>query len=548
MFALIWPSWWPGHPRSGEPSVTMPATASGLAIAPDFAGTIWAATGERVYRSHDGGHSWRAGAGPRRRPGSRSSRPRRGRRRPRRRTGGFGAASLRSPAAGAAPLVAVASPYYRTNRLYAARRAGRPVGLGAERGPVGARCAPPASRPGPWRSRRSATTSTSPTRSTSRAAPPACGARPTSAPRSSASRALAAGDRGGDDDRRPAPCCWSPRRAASSSRATAAARSSRVSSVARRAAIAFDLRNWRLAYAATSAGTLLRSDDGGRHVDSDATRCRGPPARATRARGRVASAPGRRRRAGCRRACTTPSPSRQLVAEGEARAADRGAVALDRELVVEPQRAQVGRAPRRPPCPSRPSARRRSCGRARAGTRCGRPRTRPGRRRCWRRPWRRSRRSAPAADDVRRARRRSPPPGYWKTVRGRWYIEVMDDRKSIIDRVMGATDETVTRVQQECPEPRGVRHQGACRGHAPARPAGGRVAAASGHARGRRPPAGVARPDRGSGERSGQAPARGEGRPAARDRARSRRRRAPRPSSPARAAGAPPGRPRTSPA
>jgi hypothetical protein len=28
-------------------------------------------------------------------------------------------------------------------------------------------------------------------------------------------------------------------------------------------AIAFDLRNWRLAYAATAAGRLLRSDDGG---------------------------------------------------------------------------------------------------------------------------------------------------------------------------------------------------------------------------------------------------------------------------------------------
>jgi len=46
-------------PRAGEPSVTMPATASALAVAPDFSGTIWAATGKRVYRSHDGGHSWR---------------------------------------------------------------------------------------------------------------------------------------------------------------------------------------------------------------------------------------------------------------------------------------------------------------------------------------------------------------------------------------------------------------------------------------------------------------------------------------------------------
>jgi len=35
-------------PRAGEPSVTMPATASALAVAPDFSGTIWAATGRRV--------------------------------------------------------------------------------------------------------------------------------------------------------------------------------------------------------------------------------------------------------------------------------------------------------------------------------------------------------------------------------------------------------------------------------------------------------------------------------------------------------------------
>ncbi|HKV68813.1 MAG TPA: hypothetical protein VJN72_12060, partial [Gaiellales bacterium] len=46
-------------PRASEPAVTMPATAAGLAVAPDFSGTIWAATGKRVYRSHDGGHSWR---------------------------------------------------------------------------------------------------------------------------------------------------------------------------------------------------------------------------------------------------------------------------------------------------------------------------------------------------------------------------------------------------------------------------------------------------------------------------------------------------------
>src|SRR6478609_6189862 len=79
-------------PRAGEPSVTMPATASALAIAPDFSGTIWAATGKRVYRSHDGGHSWRLVPG---------------------RGGATGVAFLSTH------VVAVASPYYRTNRLYA---------------------------------------------------------------------------------------------------------------------------------------------------------------------------------------------------------------------------------------------------------------------------------------------------------------------------------------------------------------------------------------------------------------------------------------------
>src|SRR5476649_479261 len=45
-------------PQAGEAPVAMPATASALAIAPDFSGTIWAATGRRVYRSRDGGHTW----------------------------------------------------------------------------------------------------------------------------------------------------------------------------------------------------------------------------------------------------------------------------------------------------------------------------------------------------------------------------------------------------------------------------------------------------------------------------------------------------------
>src|SRR6185312_13114225 len=89
--------------RAGEPSVTMPASASGLAIAPDFSGTIWEATGKRVYRSHDGGHSWRVVPG---------------------RGGATGVAFLSTRVVGVG-LVAVATPYYRTSRLYGIDGEGR---------------------------------------------------------------------------------------------------------------------------------------------------------------------------------------------------------------------------------------------------------------------------------------------------------------------------------------------------------------------------------------------------------------------------------------
>ena len=104
--------------------MTIPAHATALAIAPDYAGTIWATAGSHVYRSHDGGHSWRGIAhtdgvgvaflekqvvlvdglhvG----------------------VGGFGATRLAERAVGRS-IVAVASPYYRTNRLYGLDPSGR---------------------------------------------------------------------------------------------------------------------------------------------------------------------------------------------------------------------------------------------------------------------------------------------------------------------------------------------------------------------------------------------------------------------------------------
>ena len=249
-------------PRAGEPPVTMPATASALAIAPDFSGTIWAATGRRVYRSRDGGHTWhivpgRGGAtgvgflstrvvavGP---AGVQS--------------GGFGTAALPRPEPVVAPLAAVASPYYRTNRLYALdgagrlwvsvrnaarwarlRAAGLPTGavaVAAVRGDVhlpdviyvacGAN--------GLWRSGDFG--------AMFRRLPALADATAIATTTDQQRRLLVAAPQGIE-------------------LSTNAGRSfTRVASVVGVRAVAFDLRNWRLAYAATADGRLLRSDDGG---------------------------------------------------------------------------------------------------------------------------------------------------------------------------------------------------------------------------------------------------------------------------------------------
>jgi photosystem II stability/assembly factor-like uncharacterized protein len=257
-------------PRAGESPVTMPAHASALAVAPDFAGTIWAATGGRVYRSRDGGHTWRrvpgmGGAtgvaflsthvvtvGPR---GVQ--------------TGGFGAASLPRPRPAAASLRAVVSPYYRTNRLYAvsssghlwvsvrgARRWARLRAAGLPQGAVAvAAIRDDVHRPdviyvacgaaGLWRSGDFGATF---------------------------HRLRAVGDATAvaatTDDQRLL-LVASP---AGIELSRDAGRSfTRVATVAGVRAVAFDLRNWRLAYAA-AGGKLLRSDDGGRTWDGATTR------------------------------------------------------------------------------------------------------------------------------------------------------------------------------------------------------------------------------------------------------------------------------------
>jgi photosystem II stability/assembly factor-like uncharacterized protein len=252
-------------PRSGEPPVAMPASASGLAIAPDFSGTIWAATGKRVYRSHDGGHSWHVVPGHGGATGIAflSTRVvtvgRRGVQ-----TGGFGAATLRAPRAVEAPLVAVASPYYRTNRLYALdangglwvsvrnahrwarlRAAGLPAGavaIAAVRGDVHKPDAiyVACGANGLWRSHDFGATFQQ---------IPAAGAATAVATTTDNQRLLLVATRDGIE--------------LSRNRGRTFSHASYVGEVR---AVAFDLRNAQLAYASIP-GMLLRSDDGGRTWD-----------------------------------------------------------------------------------------------------------------------------------------------------------------------------------------------------------------------------------------------------------------------------------------
>ena len=115
-----------GCGQAGEPAVGLPAAARAIAVAPDYAGTVWIATGSRLYRSADGGHDWHRvaargaaqGVGFLQKAmvaiGGRTAR-----------VGGFaGAGRTRRATPG---LVAVASPYYRTNRLYGLTASGRLV-------------------------------------------------------------------------------------------------------------------------------------------------------------------------------------------------------------------------------------------------------------------------------------------------------------------------------------------------------------------------------------------------------------------------------------
>ena len=174
--------------------------------------------------------------------------------------GGFGAARLAQHPAGR-PIVAITSPYYRTNRLYGLDSERAALALGARRPAVG-----PAAGRGPsvrlWRDLGGARRPAEGGRGLRgvRAAR-GSGARPTSArpSRGSRRRRMRRPSR-----RRPTTtsASLSPTTRASRSRRPAAARSGAWRDMAGVTAVAFDLRNYLICYAATGR-TLLRSADGG---------------------------------------------------------------------------------------------------------------------------------------------------------------------------------------------------------------------------------------------------------------------------------------------
>jgi hypothetical protein len=107
-------------------SLAMPSPARAIAIAPDFAGTIWETTGERPWRSQDGGRSWQPVSGriggvavSFSQFGSEVVGPRGGQR------GDYGGRRLGRPRQTPGTFISVSSPYHRTGRFYAVDVFGR---------------------------------------------------------------------------------------------------------------------------------------------------------------------------------------------------------------------------------------------------------------------------------------------------------------------------------------------------------------------------------------------------------------------------------------
>ena len=252
---------------SAQPPVTTPGRAMSIAVAPDDFGTLWTGTAHAVYRSLDGGQSWRRVRGSpgdgaisfaRKRvvvtaPGGAW-------------TGPFSGVGVRPMATPPADLVAVASPFYQTSRLYGLDSGGGlwvSVNGGRAWSPLRAHGLPGGCRA--LAARRAAET-----------APDtiyvACGAgglwisrnfglsftrlaglgatRAVATTPHDATRVLAAGPTGlwlSINDGR------SFRHVLTNDRVTA---------------VALDTRNWKNGFAGLADGTMLRSDDGGRTWDT----------------------------------------------------------------------------------------------------------------------------------------------------------------------------------------------------------------------------------------------------------------------------------------
>ena len=112
--------WATGCSGAAQPPVPTPGPAISVTVAPDDLGTVWTTTRTAVYRSRDGGDTWRRVPGA---LGATSASF------ARKRmvlvgggdawTGSFAGVGLRPMASPPANLVAVSSPFYQTNRLYA---------------------------------------------------------------------------------------------------------------------------------------------------------------------------------------------------------------------------------------------------------------------------------------------------------------------------------------------------------------------------------------------------------------------------------------------
>jgi photosystem II stability/assembly factor-like uncharacterized protein len=251
-----------GCGSASEAPVQLPARAVSIGVAPDNYGTLWAVTAGAAYRSQDGGHDWLrvpkapggdsitfaakhtllAGVGGLA-------------------TATFGGTAVRPLSRPPAPLVAVTSPFFQTNRVYALDSRGRlwlsasggrqwvavrALGLPADARAIAARRASvvkpdtifaAAGRNGLWVSRNFG--------SSFRRDPAVRQATAVATTPHDATRVLVADAAGlllSTDDGR------SFRRVLDQPGITA---------------ITLDTRNWKNAFASTSSGRLLRSSDGG---------------------------------------------------------------------------------------------------------------------------------------------------------------------------------------------------------------------------------------------------------------------------------------------